>query len=131
MAWRSGKELTVWMSYEVFHRDVSVLVDFYVRVMGFTLTGDRVDADYTMVVRDEVRIGCCRHSGAQPALHRPPVGSEIVLHVDSVDTEYGRVVHSEWPVADPLQVRPWGMTDFRLFDPTGQYLRITGPRASS
>jgi hypothetical protein len=33
------------------------------------------------------------------------------------------------PLAEDLQERPWGLTDFRILDPAGYYLRITG-RAS-
>lgn len=30
-------------------------------------------------------------------------------------------------VVEPLQKRPWGLTDFRIEDPFGFYLRFTEP----
>jgi lactoylglutathione lyase len=34
-------------------------------------------------------------------------------------------VASGWPLEEPLQDRPWGLTDSRVLDPGGHYLRIT------
>lgn len=114
------------MSFEVFHRDLDTLVDFYVGVLGFqTSETDLAAEDYVVVRRDGVRVGCCRHSEAEPRPRRPPDGCEIVLRVDDIETEYDRVLSSGWPIADPLQDRPWGLKDFRVFDPAGQYLRVT------
>lgn len=113
------------LSYEVFHRDVAALVDFYVRVLGFGPPERSAPSDYAVVQRDAVRVGCCLHDQAESSPRRPPNGSEIVLRVDDVQAEYDRVVTSGWPMADGLQVRPWGMRDFRVFDPSGQYIRVT------
>jgi lactoylglutathione lyase len=30
-----------------------------------------------------------------------------------------------YPIAEPLQDRPWGLRDFRLLDPDDYYLRVT------
>jgi lactoylglutathione lyase len=30
------------------------------------------------------------------------------------------------PLEQDLQDRPWGLTDFRIIDPAGYYLRVTG-----
>ena len=48
-----------------------------------------------------------------------------------VRTEDDRVVSSGRPFADPLETRPWGLTDLRVFDPAGQYLRITNATAEA
>lgn len=113
------------LSYEVFHRDIRTLVDFYVGVLGFQASEANLSSGHVVVRRDAVRVGCCRHDAADPSPRRPPNGSEIVLRVDDVEAEYARVVATGWPIADPLQDRPWGLTDFRVFDPAGQYLRIS------
>jgi predicted enzyme related to lactoylglutathione lyase len=115
----------VQISYEVFHRDIRTLVNFYVGVLGFQRPEVDMTSDYVVVCRDDVRVGCCFHSEANSSPRRPPDGSEIVLRVDDIQAEYDRVLSSGWPIADSLQNRPWGLTDFRIFDPTGQYLRIT------
>jgi uncharacterized glyoxalase superfamily protein PhnB len=52
-------------------------------------------------------------------------GTELVFDTDDVETERDAVVAAGWPLADDLQKRPWGVTDFRLFDPDGYYIRIT------
>ena len=123
--------------YEVFHRDPSTVAAFYVHVLGFRLdpptdARERTLAghDYLVVARDALRVGCGRHPDASATPRRPPHGSEVVLRVDDIDAEHARVLATGWPLADPLQQRPWGMTDFRLFDPSGQYVRVTGPRAA-
>ena len=113
------------MSFEVFHRDIGTLVDFYVGVLGFQTSEADMAADHVVVHRDSVRIGCCRHDLADPSPRRPPDGCEIVLRVDDIQAEYDRVLSCGWPIADALQDRPWGLKDFRDFDPAGQYLRVT------
>jgi lactoylglutathione lyase len=32
-----------------------------------------------------------------------------------------------WPIAEGLAAQPWGQRDFRLLDPGGYYVRLTGP----
>lgn len=119
------------VSYEVFHEDLRTLVDFYVDVLGFQRPDSDTSSDYVVVRRGHVRVGCCRHDRADPSPRRPPDGSEIVLRVDDVQAEHDRVLARGWPIADPLQDRPWGLTDFRVFDPAGQYLRLTNTTANS
>ena len=48
------------------------------------------------------------------------------LEVDDVVGERDRVLAAGWPLEEDLQERPWGLTDFRILDPAGYYLRITG-----
>lgn len=112
--------------YEIFHPDLRVVVDFYVTVLGFTADGaGEGDRDYVAVERGTLRVGCSRHPDAPLIPRKPPAGSEVVLRVDDVHAEHDRVVATGWPLEDALQERPWGLIDFRLFDPMGQYLRIT------
>ncbi|BBB48893.1 lactoylglutathione lyase [Pelolinea submarina] len=49
----------------------------------------------------------------------------MVLEVDDVAAMYEHVLSENWPLAAELQQRPWGLTDFRVVDPSGYYLRIT------
>ncbi len=55
----------------------------------------------------------------------PPLAVRSSCGVEDIDADHAWAVASGWPLADPLQERPWGLTDFRLFDPSGQYLRIS------
>jgi len=49
----------------------------------------------------------------------------VVFEADDITAERDRVVAQGWPLDADLQTRPWGLTDFRLFDPDGYYVRIT------
>jgi len=60
------------------------------------------------------------------AARLPPAGAELVLEVDDAIAERDRVITAGWALTENLQDRPWGLTDFRLLDPAGYYLRITG-----
>jgi lactoylglutathione lyase len=82
------------------------------------------------LTRGSVRIGAARRAVLDGAAERrPPTGVELVLEVDDVAAERDRVAAAGWPLAEDLRERPWGLTDFRILDPAGYYLRITS-RAS-
>jgi lactoylglutathione lyase len=113
---------------EIFPADLDATVDFYVRVLGFAVLKDQRDerAAYVYLGRGAVRVGALRRRADEPrGAERPPTGIELVLEVDDVRAERDRVATAGWPVDDDLQARPWGLTDFRILDPDGYYLRIT------
>ena len=76
--------------------------------------------------RGAVRVGAARRAvpDALPA-RLPPTGAEFVLEVDDAAGERDLVVAAGWPLEQDLQDRTWGLTDFRVIDPAGYYLRIT------
>lgn len=116
------------MRFEIFPDDLDVIVDFYTRVLHFRLTGDqRSEPDaYVFLQRDDVRIGAARRVVPDARAARlPPAGVELVLEVDDVIAERDRVIAAGWPLTEDLRDRPWGLTDFRILDPAGYYLRIT------
>ncbi len=113
---------------EIFPRDLDPVVDFYTGVLGFTLVRDERGQDwpYVALQRGDIRIGAARRDDpVDLASRRPPTGTEIVLEVDDVLAERERVA-GRWPLEEDLVVRPWGLTDFRVLDPAGYYLRVTG-----
>jgi lactoylglutathione lyase len=116
------------LRFEIFPDELDVIVDFYTRVLRFRLTADRrsePDA-YVSLQRGSVRVGAVRKSVPDARSMRvPPAGVELVLEVDDVAGERDRVVAAGWPLEDDIQDRPWGLTDFRVLDPAGYYLRIT------
>jgi predicted enzyme related to lactoylglutathione lyase len=116
------------LRFEIFPEDLDVIVDFYTRVLRFRLTEDRrgePDA-YVALQRGSVRVGALRSAASDARAARvPPAGVELVLEVDDVAGERDRVVAAGWPLEEDLQDRPWGLTDFRILDPGGYYLRIT------
>lgn len=50
---------------------------------------------------------------------------EIVVEVDNLKSERDFIVEKGWKLDADIQIRSWGLTDFRLVDPDGYYLRIT------
>jgi lactoylglutathione lyase len=73
-----------------------------------------------------VRIGASRTSEQVERRARTvPSGVEIVLEVDDVVAAHRRVLAAGHPLEQDLTRRPWGLTDFRIHDPFGYYLRFT------
>jgi lactoylglutathione lyase len=122
---------------ELFVRDLDASVAFYEQALGFRV--DRRDADggYASLVRGEVVLGLGPiaklpadgpgggFTQARLAADRG-AGVEIVLEVDDVAAALAHVEAAGHPVEEALRARRWGRTDFRLLDPDGYYLRITG-----
>jgi predicted enzyme related to lactoylglutathione lyase len=109
---------------ELFPADLDATVAFYTGVLGFAV--ERREQEYAALERGTTRIGAAvRPRVADEAARRPPTGVEIVLEVADVAAERERVRRSGWPVVEDLAPRPWGLTDFRLLDPDGYYLRIS------
>ena len=117
------------LRFEIFPDDLDVIADFYQRVLGFSLVTDQRDASapYPALRRGSVRVGAPRREapGALAAGRRPPAGVELVLEVDDVAGERDRVLAAGWPLEEDLQERPWGLTDLRILDPAGSFLRLT------
>ena len=114
---------------ETFPQDLDAVVDFYTRILGFSVTKDQRHGPqlYVALERGRVRIGAGQRDVPHaPPGRRPPIGVELVLEVDDVAAERDRVVAQGWPLVEDLQSREWGLTDFRILDPEGYYLRITG-----
>jgi lactoylglutathione lyase len=113
---------------ELFVADLDAFVDFYTRVLGFHLSEDRRGASepYAAVDRDGVRIGAVLSRAEVDRSARSfPTGVEIVLDVDDVLDEHARVLAGAWPLEGDIGRREWGLTDFRVHDPDGYYVRVT------
>ena len=121
------------MRLELFVRDVDATIDFYSRVLGFELVRKEPD-DYASLRCGRVVLGIGPVSKLPAeggyitqgiADLRRGLGVEIVLEVDDVDGWHNRVLASGYPILEPLQERPWGLSGFRIADPDGYYLRLT------
>ena len=118
---------------ELFVQDMDATIDFYSRVLGFDLV--RKDpGNYASLRCGRVLFGIgpvskLPEKGGYFARGisdlRRGLGVEIVLEVDDVVGWRDRVLASGYPILEPLQERPWGLTDFRIADPDGYYLRLT------
>jgi lactoylglutathione lyase len=124
---------------ELFVDDLDASVDFYTRVLGFGVP--RRSEDYVVVRRGLVVLGLGpvaklpeRGTGAGFTQQRLAVdkgaGVEIVLELDTVDELIALHDQARDAVVEPLQLRPWGLRDFRVVDPDGYYLRLTHGNAA-
>ncbi len=119
--------VTASLRIELFPANIDASVDFYFSVLAFTIaTDDRPSGGrYVWLRRDDVAVGLAERTtaGVEPSSH--DVDVEIVLEVDDVAAERDRVLAAGGVLADDLVARPWGLTDFRLYDPDGNYWRVT------
>jgi lactoylglutathione lyase len=120
---------------ELFVADLNAFKYFYTRVLRFTVTLDKRQQNppdpYIAVQRDGVRIAGAAGSDTSTVdkkCREVPHGVEIVLMVDDLKAEHQHVIEAGWSLDEDLQRRPWGLTDFRVKDPDGYYLRITNRR---
>lgn len=117
---------------ELFSDDLDALVSFYRDVLSFEVARDerRHAYPYVALRRGAVRIGAAhRPTSVRLSERRPPTGVEIVIEVPDVVAERERVA-SLWPLEEDLQRRPWGLTDLRVLDPAGYYVRLTDHEAA-
>ncbi len=118
---------------ELFTSDMEKSVDFYTKILGFTMEGKKVNESYQPVKNGNVVIGIGPISKLSQDHHFNPnlenmrkgYGVEIVLEVNNIQKVYERVKSSGYSVDEPLSTQNWGLKDFRIIDPDGYYLRIT------
>lgn len=118
---------------ELFTSDVKKSVDFYTGVLDFKMDGEQINYSYQSVKKGNVIFGIGPLSKLTNDHHFNPnlksiqkgYGVEIVLEVDDVVAVYEKVKSSGYPMDEPLTTQNWGLTDFRVVDPDGYYLRIT------
>lgn len=127
---------------ELFVAEMDVSVAFYRDILGFRV--ERRGEDYASLRRGLVVLGIGpvsklpeRADGpgfSQQRLGRDKgAGVEIVLELDGLDEVRALYAHcrERTQIAESLELRPWGLHDFRLADPDGYYLRITHGNAAA
>jgi catechol 2,3-dioxygenase-like lactoylglutathione lyase family enzyme len=116
---------------EFFVNDLERSRDFYTSVLGFSITRQKDDG-FTELRRGSATLALNSttilkpdHPARAAPNERSARGVEIVLIADDLHEVYQRVLANEWPLSTPMTDQPWGMTDFRLIDPDGCYIRVT------
>jgi len=112
---------------EIFPADLAVSLRFY-EALGFEIIGRGEDPAYASIRKGEVRIGLLEAPARPPEHRQVPSGTEIVIVVDDVEAERDRALAAGLVLAEDLVERAWGLTDFRVHDPDGYYLRLTDRR---
>lgn len=116
---------------ELFVRDLAASVAFYRDALGFELhekSPTYVEArngDVLLGIGPQTSLPRGHHFSPQALAGQEGAGIEIVLEVDDVRAGYERVVAAGYAPEQVPGVRPWGLTDFRIVDPDGYYLRVT------
>jgi predicted enzyme related to lactoylglutathione lyase len=113
---------------EIFPSNLDTTVTFYQSVLAFILERDErlAEIPYVALRRDGIRIGA--RQTTEPVsrdTRRLPAGTEIVFEVDDLHAERERILAAGYQLAEDLTARSWGLSDLRLFDPDGYYLRLT------
>ena len=116
---------------ELFATDLERSVAFYTGVLGFEVTRQE-PGGFTELVRGEATLALNRIELLRPnhPVHAQPGerlgrGVEIVFFVDDPGPLHGDVVAAGWPLSTDLSEQSWGLTDFRLVDPDGYYIRVS------
>ena len=122
------------LKLELFVDDLEASKDFYTRVLNFVIERQGPNG-YTAMSSGEAHLALNLHSnlrrdhpiraGVDERLGR---GVEIALEVDDVEAFCDRVQATAWPLSGSLKKQSWGLTDFRVADPDGYYLRISSRR---
>lgn len=118
---------------ELFTSDMKKSVDFYTKVLGFTMEGTEINRSYQPIKKGNVIIGIGPINKLSENHHFNPdlkpiykgYGAEIVLEVTDIKEVYEQVKSSGYHIHRELTMQNWGLEDFRLVDPDGYYLRIT------
>jgi catechol 2,3-dioxygenase-like lactoylglutathione lyase family enzyme len=119
---------------ELFVADLDVSIRFYDAALGFGI--ERREPDYASLRRGAAVLGLAPVAKLPPAGEGPGftqesvsagrgAGVEVVLEVEDLDAARQQVEAAGYPIAEEVQLRPWGLRDFRLTDPDGYYLRVT------
>ena len=127
----SSQETT--LRLELFTSDMEASINFYTDVLGFTMAGEKPDPSYQVVTKGGVVLGIGPINKLSPDHYFDPklkntqkgYGAEIVLEVEDIGELYQKVKSNGYPIHSDLKKQNWGLTDFRLIDPDGYYLRIT------
>ncbi|WP_024585936.1 VOC family protein [Aliihoeflea sp. 2WW] len=98
---------------------------FYEERLGFTAT-HYADEDYLIVRRGEIELHFWRTDDEK----LPPVSSAYIRGRDALALRDDFVARGAEKVS-PIMARDWGMTEFYLWDPDGNLLRIGMPTEES
>lgn len=117
--------------FELFVHDSAASAAFY-RALGFEIAHRKPDG-YTTLTSGSTVIALSPLPWWLPMhwfgwLRHPPLGTEIVLYTQQLERAHARLENSGYSPGTPA-VQAWGDRDFRIRDPDGYYVRVTGGRA--
>ena len=111
---------------ELFVADSDDSASFY-EILEFEIA-ERKNDGYITLVRDGAVISLderrLRWRGWLRFVRSPPRGTEIVVYVSDLETIRRRLVAAGYRPGE-IKMQPWGVSDFRLRDPSGYYVRVS------
>jgi holo-[acyl-carrier protein] synthase len=118
------------LRFEVFATDLDRSISFYETVLGFVC--ERRDGDvYAHLRLGGIELGVLAVAALPDDHPTRPVsgvphgtGVELVVEVPDLHAAHARAKAKLGRLDDP-QTQPWGLTDFRVTDPDGVYIRVT------
>ena len=125
------------MYLELHVPNFDVVREFYSK-LGFVIVWEREPEEYKgyLVMKKDADVICFWGGNEDIYTHEyfgkysPETprgyGVELVLQIADLETYY-KQVQTFAEVVEPLQMKPWGLQDFRIIDPLGYYIRITSP----
>lgn len=117
---------------ELFTSNIHKTVHFYKNVLGFKSLNSS-NPGYHPIQKGQVVLGIGLLESLENNHYFSPsqsdskfgYGVEIVLEVEDVQFLYDKVKLTKVKIESELRERPWGLTDFRVVDPNGYYIRVT------
>jgi catechol 2,3-dioxygenase-like lactoylglutathione lyase family enzyme len=128
---RDTETIRTGLRVELFVDDPARSAAFYVDVLGFEII--RADpSGYISIGRSGAVIGL-NAVGRLPHAHpikpgegeRRGLGVEIVVMTGGIEAAHAQATAASAAQVSPLVRQPWGLTDFRVLDPDGYYVRLT------
>jgi uncharacterized glyoxalase superfamily protein PhnB len=105
--------------------DLIAALEYYQRVLGFRVGWQWGEpARLASVCRDRVELNLSQGSGGTAFI------SKVYFQMSGVEAYYDQITVAGANVAEALAVRPYGMRDFRIIDPSGNELSF-GEAANS
>lgn len=125
--------MTLNLRLELFVKDLQRSVDFYNNVIQLELSSQNESsamfkAENINLLLTQEDVISENHYFREIKTSRKGLGVEIILVVPDVQSYYQRICEMQIDFESELKQQEWGMTDFRLTDPDGYYLRITSPK---
>ncbi|MBW2936765.1 VOC family protein [Aureisphaera sp. CAU 1614] len=123
------------MRLELFTSNIEQTVNFYKNVLGFKSLKSSIST-YQPIQNGQVvlGIGLIENLGNDHYFNPNQIdiqygfGVEIVLEVEDIKFIYNKVKMADIEIESELKKQPWGLTDFRLVDPNGYYIRVTSKK---
>ncbi|MFP7487601.1 VOC family protein [Priestia filamentosa] len=115
---------------ELFVEDLKRAIRFYEDIIGLTFskkneTGAMIKQDHFSLLLTHDSILDENHYFKKGGLHPKGKGVEVIIVSDDIEKLYNHVLEGNYPIESKLELRSWGMRDFRIVDPDGYYVRLT------